>query len=257
MLVGTLIAAGLLAGCAPSQQEVDYQARKALLERQTRGMRELIAEAVSGKLLPTGRFLVGIDEEVVADVLRSQLPLENPLGKQLMVRLERATVLFRDKYGSIIIEGEVHRRATPDRRTAVRIYSGLGAVAIDPQTDLLNVDIAIDRIELLEAGILDGILGAGGKKLLSERGRPLIQDALPTLKIPVALAQTIRIPAIQGGAIQLDSLTVPLNLSVEAVFAARQKLWLRIDAEVGKVTGGEEGLGVAVRKKPRKPGGAR
>ena len=257
ILIGALLAVGLLAGCAPSQQETDFLARKALLERQIRGTRELIGEGERGTLLPPDRFFVGIDEKVVGDVLRSQLPFEHPVGKRFVVRLERATVLLRDKFGTITLEGNLHRPSTPQHRTAVRVLGGLGAVTIDPQTNLLNVNIAIDRVDLLEAGVLEGVLGAGGKQLLSEKGRELLQDALPTLKIPVALAQNIRVPAIREGAFQMDSLTVPLNLSVEGVFAARRKLWLRLNAEVGRVTGAEEGLGVAVRKKPRKPGGGR
>ena len=59
---------------------------------------------------------------------------------------------------------------------------------------------------------------------------------------------------IQQGPVRLDSLSVPLDLSVERVLAAGGKLWLTLHAEVGKVTGAEEGLGIAVKKKPRKPG---
>jgi hypothetical protein len=36
------------------------------------------------------------------------------------------------------------------------------------------------------------------------------------------------------------------------VIAAGGKLWVTLNAEVGKVTGAEEGLGVAVKKKPKK-----
>ena len=252
-LLAAGLAAGLLAGCAPSGQETEFLARKALLQRQNRGIREMIAEAERGSLVPADRFLVGIDEKIVADLLRVQLPVERPLGKRFIVHLDRATVLLRDKFGAITIEGNIHRPETPERKTAVRILGGLGAVAIDPKTDLLSVSIAIDRLELLEAGILEKFLGPGGKKFLSDKGRGMLQDALPALQIPVGLAQNIRVPAIQAGPIQLDSLVVPLNLSVERVIAAGGKLWVTLHAEVGKVTGGEEGLEVAVKKKPRKP----
>jgi len=248
--------AGFLAGCAPSAEETDFIARKAVLERQNRGIRELIAEAGRGSLVPADRFLVGVDEQVIAELLRSQLPFGHPLGKRFIVHLDSATVLLRDKFGFIAIQGEIHRRATPERHTAVRILGGLGAVQIDPATDLLSVTIAIDDVELLEAGILEKVLGRGGKKFISGKGRGLLQDALPTLRIPVALAQKIRIPAFQQGPVQLDSLVIPLDLSVERVLAAGGKLWLTLGAEVGKVTGAEEGLGIAVRRKSKKPGTA-
>lgn len=247
-----VLLAGLVAGCAPSQQESDYLASRARLERQNQGLRELIAEAERGELIPKDRFLVGIDEHVVAGLLRTQLPFEHALGKRLVVKLDSATVLLRDKYGIVTLDGEVHRAKTPDRHTAVRVTGGLGAVRIDPVTDLLSIDIAIDDFQLLQAGILDDVLGRGGKKLVSRRGREVLQDALPTLNVPVALAQQIRIPAVLNGPVRLDSLSVPINLSVERVLAAGGKLWLTLDAKVGKVTGAEHGVGIAVKQKPKK-----
>jgi hypothetical protein len=240
----------LLAGCAPSEQESEYLARKALLTRQNQGIRELIAEAEQGSLIPTDRFLVGIDERVVQDLFQSQLPLERPVGKRMVVRLEQAKVELDDKFGIVTIEGSVHRLKTPDRRTAVRVHGGLGKVSIDPANDMLDIDIAIDRIELLEAGILEGVLGRGGKSFLAEHARPKIQEALPHLQIPVVLGRRIRVPAVASEGLQLDSLVVPLDLSVERVIAVGGKLWATLHADVGEVQGGEEGIGVAIRKKP-------
>ena len=238
-----------LAGCAPSEQETQYLAQKALLARQNQGIRELIAEAERGSMVPTDRFLLGIDEKLVAELLSAQLPLERPLGKRFIVRIDSATVLLRDKFGAITIDGTVYRPKTPDRKTALRVYGGLGAVSIDSTTDMLSIAIAIDHIELVQAGILEDVLGRGGKKFVAEKARDRIQEALPKLEIPVALARKIRIPAIEEGAVHLDSLAVPLNLSVERVIAGGGKLWVTLNAEVGKVTGAEEGLGVTVKKK--------
>jgi hypothetical protein len=257
LLVGTMLAASLLAGCAPPEEETNFLARKAVLLRQNQGLRELIAAADSGTLVPADRFLVGIDERVVAEILNSQLPMDRPLGKRFMIHLDRATVLFRDKYGLVTLEGDIHPRTAPHRRTSVRILGGLGAVRIDPGTGLLDADIAIDQVEVLEAGRFENVLGRSGKKLLSKQGRPMLQEALPTLHVPVALAQKIRIPAIQEGPVRLDSLTIPLRMSVEGVLAAGHKLWVYLDAEVGAVTGAEEGLGVVVQKKPHKAGGGK
>jgi hypothetical protein len=247
--VAILLAVGLLAGCAPSEEETSFLARQALLTRQNTGIRELISEAEKGTLVPTGRFLIGLDESVLGGLLASQLPLKRPLGSRFVVNLEKAEVSLRDKYGAISIEGNLHRPASPDRKTAVRIYGGLGAVTIDPATGMLSIEVAIDHIELLQAGILEGVIGRGGKKFLAERGRELLQDAIPAIQVPVVLAQRIRIPSIQEGGIELDSLAVPLNLSVERVLAAGGKLWVTVGAEVGTVTGADEGLGVAVGKK--------
>jgi len=242
----------LLSGCAPSQEETEYLARRAMLLRQNQGIQELIAEEEQGSLVPLDRFLIGVDEKVLGDIFRSQLPRERPLGKQFVIRLEKAEVSLQDKYGLIIIEGNLHRSKTPERKIAVRIFGGLGSVMIDPMTNLLSIGIAIDHFELLQAGILESILGSGGKKLFAKQGLSLLQDAIPNIQIPVALRQNINIPPIADGGIKLDSLEIPLELSVNRFIAAGGKLWVTLSANVGTVTGAEEGLGVAVKKKPKK-----
>jgi hypothetical protein len=255
-LVPALALLVLFAGCAPSQEESDYEAQKALLERQNQGIRELIAEEEKGSLVTPDRFLVGIDERLVGDIFRYQLPIERPIGKRFVIHLDKASVRLIDKFGVIILDGDVHRPETPDRKIAVRVHGGLGRIAIDPRTNMLDLRVAVDRIELLQAGILDRALGAGGRKLIADQGLPLLQNALPTFHIPVALAQNIKVPALQSDAISLDSLVVPLDLSVERVIAGGGKLWVTLQAEVGKVTGAEKGLGVSVKKK-KKTGGAK
>lgn len=250
-ILGALLCALLAAGCAPSDEEAQFLARKTLLQRQNRGIHELIEEEKRGSLVPTNRFLVGIDEKIVGDLFSSQLPMQRPLGKRFVVRLERATVSLRDKFGVITIEGNVFRPKTPDRKTAVRVIGGLGAVQIDPKSGVIKVNIAIDNLELVQAGLLENVLGRGGKRWLANKSLPMIQEALPPLEVPAVLGRSIRVPAVQAEGVQLDSLQIPLNLSVGRVIAAAGKLWVTLDAEVGKVTGAEDGLGVAIKKKPK------
>lgn len=248
-----LLAMVFLFGCSPSEEETDFLAQKALLMRQNRGLREMIAEAERGSMVPKDRFLIGIDQSIVASLLKTELPIERPLGKHFVVRIEQATVLLRDKFGTIVLDGEVHRPQTPDRKTAVRVHGGLGAVAIDTTTDMLSIQIAIDHIDLVRAGLLEGVLGRDGKKFLAVKGRDLLQEALPSLRVPVVLGRSIRVPSVSEGAVQLDSLVVPLNLSVERVLAARNKLWVTLNAQVGAVKGAEGGLGVVIKKKRKSP----
>lgn len=243
----------VLVGCAPSSEEATYRARRERLLRQNQGIRELIEEQERGSLVPTGRFLVGLDETIVRDLLRSQLPFERVLDKNFMVRLDSAEVLLRDKYGAIILSGVLYRAATPQRTTRVRVHGALGDVTIDPVTDRMRIGIAIEHVELLEAGLLEGVLGRAGKRLVANKGRELLQEKIPDIEVPVALAQRIAIPAIQGGGLVLDSLSVPLNVSVERVLAASGKLWVTVNAEVGPVTGADSGLAVAIKKKKKRP----
>ena len=247
-----LLSCAVLAGCSPSDEEVRYHAQKALLERQNRGLTELIAEQTAGNLVPQDKFLLGIDESVVGDLFRLELPIEKPLGKGFMIRLEDADVQFKDKFGVIDVKGVLFREKTPDRQTAVVVHGGLGAVEIDPKTGVLHIKIAVDDIEVQKAGILDKVLGNAGKRLIAQKGRELLADQLPSLQVPVSLAQEIRVPPIKEGAVQMDSLSIPLNVAVDKVFAGKQKLWVTFDAKVGTISGAESGLGVSVGKKGKK-----
>jgi hypothetical protein len=249
--IATLLLLVLLAGCSPSEKETEFLARKALLERQNRGLRELIQDEEKGSLVPQNRFLVGLDEKVVQGLFNSQLPLERPLGKRFVIRLENATIQFRDKYGLVIVEGSVYRPKTPDRKTAIRVYGGLGEVQVDSTTNLLTIRIAIDDIELTQAGILENVLGSGGKKFLATKAKGYLTDALPAIQVPVGLAREIRLPPIKTGAVTIDSLKIPLDISIERVIAAKQKLWVTLHADVGKIAGGEQGVGVAIKKKKK------
>ncbi len=239
--------------CGPSEEQAIYQARKVAHERRIRGLQELVAEAEKGSLIPTDRFFVGVDEKLVGDLFRSQLPLEQPLEDRFVVRLESAEMRFRDKYGAVHIEGRIHPKALPTRSVALRIDGGLGAAEIDPETGILRVSIAIDHIDVAEAAGLEGILGGGVIRYLGAKGREILQEAIPAIEVPVTLSRAIPVPAVEEKGVRLGALEVPLDVSVERVLAAGGTLWVSFDARVGEMKGGEGGLGVDIDKKPKAP----
>jgi hypothetical protein len=251
-----VLVAGVLAitGCGPSEEEAVHAARKAALERRLRGLRELVAEAERGSLIPTDRFFVGVGEKLVGDLFRSQLPLERALEDRFVVRLESAEMEFRDKYGAVRIEGSVHPQAFPSRTVALRIQGGLGAAEIDPETGILRVRIAIDHIDVAQAAGLERMLGEGAIRYLGDKGREILERAIPPIEVPVSLERAVPIPAVEEKGVRLSALEVPLEVSVERVLAAGGKLWVSFDARVGPVKGGEGGLGVEIEKKPKLPG---
>jgi len=243
-----------LVGCAPSSEESSYAARRAALQRQNQGIRELIAQAERGSLVPTDRLLVGVDEKVVGELLRSQLPFDLALGKELVVRLSDATVLLRDNIGRFGLEGEIHRAGSADRRTAVHVTGGLGVVRIDPKLGLLTMSIALDRVELEDGGPLEKVLGPGGKRFVAENARGLLQAALPPLQVPIVFTQDLHVPAFHDGPLQLDSLVVPFGTSVERVLAVEGKLWVTLRAGIGQVSRAGSGLGIDVQLQPKRTG---
>src|SRR5262249_39410796 len=129
-----------------------------------------------------------------------------------------------------------------------------GSVQMGCISSRLTIQIALDDIEILQAGILEHVLGSGAKKFLATKAKGYLQDALPPIQVPVGLAREIRLPPIKSGAVTVDSLKIPLDISVERVMAAGQKLWVTLNAQVGTIAGGEQGVGVAIKKK-KKGGG--
>ena len=92
--------------------------------------------------------MIGVDEKVVRELLRSQLPFDLPLGNSFVVRVSDATVQLRDKRGRVQLRGEIHRPATPDRHTGVAVTGSVGSVRIDPGTELLTMNITLEHLEL-------------------------------------------------------------------------------------------------------------
>jgi hypothetical protein len=255
----SLAALAALTGCGPSEEQAVYEARKVALERRVRGLQELVAEAEKGSLVPVDRFFVGVDEQLVGDLFRAQLPLEQPLEDRFVVRLEGAEMRFRDKYGAVQIAGRIYPKAFPSRSVALRIEGGLGAADIDPASGILRVRIAIDHIDVAEAAGLEGLLGGGVIRYLGAKGREILEGAIPAIEVPVTLSRAVPVPAVEEKGVRLGALEVPLDVSVERVLAAGGKLWVSFDAHVGQVKGGEGGLGVEIDRKPKPapPGGAR
>jgi hypothetical protein len=233
-----------------SDKETAYLARRALLTRQNQGIRELIGEAEHGTIVPTDQFLLGIDEKIIADLMRAGLPLERPVGKHFVVRLEKATVRFTDKYGLIIVDGVMFRPSTPDRLTQVRVHGGLGKVEIDPKTGKLNISIAVDDIDLLQAGILDKVLGREGKSCSRPGdGRPAGRAAQDRGAGDAGAGHQDPGDRRRRGA---DGLAAdPARSQGDARDGGRHKLWVTFDAKLGKITGAER-TRVSVGKKGKK-----
>ena len=116
---------------------------------------------------------------------------------------------------------------------------------------LLRVRVAIDHIDIAEAGGLERLLGRGVIRYLGGKGRELLEEAIPPIEVPVTLERAVPIPAVEQGGVRFAALEVPLEVSVEQVLAIGGKLWVSFDADVGPVKGGEGGLGVEIRKKPK------
>ena len=250
-LLAALLAASILTGCAPSEEEASFLAKRELLRRQNQGIRELIEEEEKGSLVPTGRFLIGVDETIVggcfAPSFRSSA--RSASGSSSASRAPRCSCATssapsRSRASSTALG---HRIAGPPCASSAASERWRSI----PRGRQLRVSIAIDHIELLQAGSWRGSSAAEARSSSPRRepappGRPASARDAGRAR---ALDPRSRDPGRRAPA---RFARVPLHLSVERVIAAQGKLWVTLHAEVGAVTGAEKGLGVAVGKKSRK-----
>ena len=103
----------------------------------------------------------------------------------------------------------------------------------------------------MEASGLPGLLGRGAMNFLGGAVRDALARVIPAIEVPVTLERGVPVPAVEEGGVRFSALEVPLEVSVERVFATGGKLWVVFDAAVGRVRGGEGGLGVEIQRKPK------
>jgi hypothetical protein len=244
-----------LLGCFPSDEETRFTAQRALLQRQVQGLGQLAVEVERGALLPPGHFVVGVSEELAADVLRTQLPMERELGDRFVVRLESAEMRFRDRFGEVRIVGTIHWKRAPRHRWALRITGGLGSAKLKPDTGKIQLSIAIDDVQVLGTKGLERVFSSSAARYLGGKGRQALTSALPPLEIPVQFETALSLPAIEKEEVGLGHVKVPIEASVDGLVAANQKLWVIFKAEIGPVEGADGGLRIDVHARPGPPAG--
>lgn len=231
-------------GCpARPAQPRRIMAEEALLRRQIADLGTLVTRAEQGSLLPTDKLVVAVSEQLVKDLAQLALPREQIVAKSFRVRLERADIRFRDKHGSVRLEGRVTRVAQPDQVLSEQdVYAELAvlglidSVELDRESGVLRGRVEVIGFEVQRVAVFGDSETA--RLLLEEFGQQkleTLQDLARPITIPVQLEQAITFKGVQDGPVRLQPRSFPLSVSVADVAAHGERLWVTLAVESGQV----------------------
>jgi hypothetical protein len=221
----------LTSGCRErdTPEVAKERVRKAFLERQVQGLRELREKARRGELVTTGQIALGVDEGVAREILNVALPLERDLGQRLRIRIESAEPFFRGTQAALLFRARATSLDLPDAFAELELGGALHDVKLSEGR--LSATVALLHFRVLHASV--GPLAQGALEGLMRSNLALIQDIIPPFEIPVGIEQEVRLGRFQEGPFEAAGGRLPLEVKVSQVLALRQRLWVLLEAKAG------------------------
>jgi len=228
-----------LTACRSDRAPERVIAQEVALTRQIEGLRQLVAAAERGSLVPSDRVVIAVEEELVRDVAQLALPREEVVGGRYRVRLEKVDVRFRDKWGSVRLDGRVGPAGPAedgegDVFADLTVFGLIDAVDVDPASGVLSARVTPIGFEVGKVGMYGE--SATGRRLLEAFGRTRLEDLASLtvpVRLPVRLEQQISLGGLSEGPVRLHPATVPLKLAVADVSAHGQRLWVSVEVTSG------------------------
>ncbi len=218
----------------PHDDGGELHARKAVLQREVDALRPIVARLERGEpMLPAGDIAVAIDEALLRDMIRAQLPIEADVDTYHL-KLHDVEVTFR---GSPLVRmrGALNHRDHPDYVAEVTALGALVDIAVDAPSSTLAARIAIDHLRIDKAAGLEQYLSGATLDELARTVRLKVGDTLPAVQIPVTVQKTIELPAVTRGPVRIDGARLPLTATVSQVNAVGGRLWIGVHLEPGDV----------------------
>ncbi len=212
----------------------DLRARKVALQREVEGLRELAGALGQGQsLLPSGDVAVAVEEGLVRDLIRAQLPFEAD-AERFHARLSEAEVRFR---GSPLVRlrGTVSLRDNPGVSGVLVALGAIEDVAVEPATGRLRARLALDHLTIEQASGAEALVSGATLDELARTLRLQIAPRLPAIEVPVRVQQLIDLPAVTDGPVRLEAAALPLQVGVSRVFAGQGRLWIGVQVRPGDV----------------------
>jgi len=232
-----LVAGLVAAGCGRrSSGQSRIVAQEVILTRQIEGLRVLIDAAESGSLLPKDKLVVAVGEQMVRDLAALALPREQVIANRFRVRVDQVDVRFRDRYGSVRLDGRVSPAGGPieDVFAELAVFGLIDRIELEPQTGVLTGKISVIGFELKKVGVFGE--SRTGQRLLEELAAQRIDDlstlAVP-IEIPVRFEEQIALKGVTEGPVRLRPATFPLKVTVVDVSAHGERLWVALDVQSG------------------------
>lgn len=230
----TLLALALVAGgCRGTEQAGELHAQRMTLEREVKGLRDVVARLDRGEPgLPAGDVAIAVEDSLLRQLIQAELPLEADV-ERFHVRLDRAEVAFR---GSplVTLEGKVGLRDQSGIEGEVRVLGALEAIRLDPESGTLRATIAVDHIDIKTMAGLEQFVHGSAVDELAQTLRGELADRLPPITIPVKVQQRIDLPPLNTGPVRIEGASMPLEVEVSRVLAVGGTLWVAVHVRAGE-----------------------
>lgn len=224
-------------GCrAKPQAPQRIMAMDVVLKRQIEGLQELVGRAEKGTLLSRDKLVVSVHENVVTSVAQRALPREQVIDGKYLVRVEKIDVRFRDRWGSVRMDGRLGLAGVQKEEVFadIAIFGFLDAVEIDPETGILKGQVRPIGLELRKLEVFGSRLGVRQMvESLALHNVEKLKTATFPLAIPVRLENQIQIKGTTDGPVRVKSAEFPLKVTVADVIALEQRLWVFLDVQAG------------------------
>jgi hypothetical protein len=214
-------------------------AQETMIRHQIEGLETLIAEAETGTLFPKDLLLVSVDEPTIRALVLLALPREEVIAGKYRVRLDKADVGLRDKWGSVRLDGRVSPAgASPnDVFAELALFGQLATVDID-ESGVLKGRVSVTGFEVRRFGLYGE--SAAGRRLLEglaeQQAGALSSLAFP-ITIPVELQQLVTLNGLGPvGPVRVLPAQFPLKVTVAKVSAHGGRLWIALDVKAGSWT---------------------
>jgi hypothetical protein len=229
-----LVATALLAAACERGPRQRPSAEQAVLERRSRGLKELIAVAERGPLVAFEQILVVVDQGLVRQMLSAATPFERIVGERYRVRITAVQVEFDDGFGLVRLEGRASlaSQSEGDAFAELSVYGAIDIVELDPASGHLRGRIDVVGFDVRRVDVLG--VRTPAERLVEELGRERIEAfavLASAIEIPVRLDQSVELPRVSASrGIHIPAASIPVRFTVVDVKAFRKKLWIAIAA---------------------------
>ena len=239
---GWHIAIPLLAllACGEPRRHAQLEEEVLRLTRESHALRGAVAEANAGNFIHADDVIVGVHEDVVADLLKATLPVEVAIpgviaAESVTARVDHATVVFNGGFGTVTVDGRAWFTRFPSVAADVHLSGGVSEVIIDPATHALTATIGLDTLEAkpLPGGLGSFVFRGRLLHLLNARARDSIAGALPPLVVPLKVDENVHLAGVDSGPLRVAGGELELSAGLRHVFASDGRLWVALTPKLG------------------------
>jgi hypothetical protein len=212
-------------------------AQEALIRRQHEGLRQLIARAESGPIVPAGQHaLIGVDQRLVQSLVSTLVPAEYVISGRYRIRVERAGVSFEDGFALVRLDGRASLVGREqDVFADVTVYGDLHVERTQQRADVLQTRIRPLAVDARRVAVV--VESRQAEDMVEQLGRARLEEfaALASvLEIPVRQSYSLDVPAAgPDGPVRIAAAAIPVQLTVLDVTAFGGRLWISMAATVG------------------------